>query len=32
MCAATRRSFTFNPTEGLLLEHLLLHLPAVAPA
>jgi hypothetical protein len=31
-CAATRRSFTFNPTEGLLLEHLLLHLPAVAAA
>ncbi|MFM7616661.1 MAG: hypothetical protein ACKO72_04270 [Actinomycetes bacterium] len=31
-CAATRRSFTFNPTEGLLLEHLLLHLPPVAPA
>lgn len=32
VCAATRRSFTFNPTEGLLLEHLLLHLPPVAPA
>lgn len=30
--ASTRRSFTFNPTEGLLLEHLLLHLPAVAAA
>jgi len=32
VCAVTRRSFTFNPTEGLLLEHLLLHLPPVAPA
>lgn len=32
VCAATRRSFTFNPTEGLLLEHLLLHLPPVASA
>ncbi|MEY4007752.1 MAG: hypothetical protein RLZZ467_794, partial [Gemmatimonadota bacterium] len=31
-CARTRRSFRFNPTEGLLLEHLLLHLPAVAAA
>jgi DNA polymerase-3 subunit delta' len=32
VCAATRRAFTFNPTEALLLEHLLLHLPATAAA
>ena len=31
-CARARRSFEFNPTEGLLLEWLLCHLPAVAAA
>lgn len=31
-CARAQRSFEFNPTEGLLLEWLLCHLPAVAAA
>lgn len=32
-CAEARRAFEFNPNEGLLLERLMLHLPAVgAPA
>ena len=29
-CAEARRAFEFNPNEGLLLERLMLHLPAVA--
>ncbi len=29
-CRAARAAFEFNPSEGLLLERLLLHLPAVA--
>ncbi|MFM7270910.1 MAG: hypothetical protein ACKO2C_04670 [Actinomycetes bacterium] len=31
-CARARRAFEFNPAEGLLLEWLLCHLPAVAAA
>jgi hypothetical protein len=29
-CREARAAFEFNPSEGLLLERLLLHLPAVA--
>ena len=29
-CAEARRAFEFNPNESLLLERLMLHLPAVA--